>query len=236
MDMHEIVLRGLIRVKRRMGWEFRRLRLRQFVEDLQLAVKKRVREEFVLDQKARERALHRRLRHEVYYAQVPVSMFRSLNSRGKSQEIMLYLILHSLAPNKTLRRLPVVANVSEKTLGTMAGMSEDNARRWLKSMEKKGWVQIIRRGKMVPNTYRLLPVGGSELDGYEGMERIQVRLQRDYALASRLRKSLYQGSDPVKVSDHPTGSAPYCQVEDVRFEKCGKKVVVKRALDKPYTE
>ena len=126
----------------------------------------------------------------IYFAQVPVSMLKSMFSRGKPQEVYLYLLLHSYASRKNLKEIPR-AEVVEETLAKFLGITSQNVSRWLKSMEEKGWIQIIRQGKMKPNLYDLYCIGASELEGKEAIARVQIRLRRDYALSKRLSDSLH---------------------------------------------
>jgi len=144
-----------------------------------------------IEKEAHWRALNHLTRRPVYFAQVPVEMLKALHSKGKPQEVFLYLLLHSYSSEKSLRDIPEV-QVSEITLARDMGIDENNVRRWLKSMEGKGWIRSIRDGNKIPNSYLLYPVGKSNLEGRVRMEKVQLRIQHDYELAKRLRESLHK--------------------------------------------
>jgi hypothetical protein len=59
-------------------------------------------------------------------------------------------------------------------------------------MAGKGWIQIIRNGKMVPNSYLLYLVGKSTLEGRVRIEKVQLKIQHNYELAKRLKETLYK--------------------------------------------
>jgi hypothetical protein len=197
MRMNEISMdrslrKSFLRLARKKGFEGRKQDRERSVSLFLEVFNRLEREENQrVDEEAKKWVMRQVKGMPVYFAQVPESMLRSMFSRAKPQEVFLYLLLHTYARRKNLKEIPR-AEVSEETLAKYLGSTVVTVSRWLQSMEKKGWIQIIRRGSMQPNFYDLYCVGASEVDGRAAMARVQIRLRRDWSLYTRLSQSLHQ--------------------------------------------
>ena len=191
-QLKRAIRKAFLIIQRRKGFRGRRYHRQQFLKKFLYALEQAERNEapMTVTDLAKERVLRTLSRRRVHFAQVPVKMLKSVFSKGKPQEVVLYLLLHSYAPIKGLKDIPKV-QVAEDTLASDMGIAVPNVSRWLGSMEKKGWIRIIRQGKMMPNIYELYWIGNNEIEGRLAMERVQIRIQRDYTLAKRLRESLH---------------------------------------------
>ncbi len=123
-----------------------------------------------------------------FYGQIPKGLLLdgSVTSTGK----VVFCFLHSYTQEKQLRRFPKV-DIALETIADKLGQTTESVRQALRSLENAGWLTRTRRGKMVVNEYTLYGVSKVIWGGIKGMKRVHLRINYDYALAKRLRESLY---------------------------------------------
>lgn len=142
--------------------------------------------------RAEQRVQLRLNRVPPHYAQLPDGLI--LDKRVSPDAKLVYALLHKHAPIKNLNKLPVV-HIAQQTLADEMGRTEETIRSLLRELISQGWVSKHRQGKMKPNRYVLYPRSRLSFQAYVAMEKVQIRIQRDQALAKRLRESLYPQSD-----------------------------------------
>jgi len=156
-----------------------------------------------LDHEAEQRALLRHQQVPPYYAQLPDVLI--VSKRVSPDAKLVYALLHKHAPIKNLNRMPVV-HVSQQTLADEMGRTEETIRSLLNQLVDEGWVVKYRQGKMMVNKYVLYPKSKRTFQAYVALERVQLRIQRDAALAKRLRESLYPQSNHKDFCGHTRSS------------------------------
>lgn len=149
-----------------------------------------------LNREAERRAGVRYNRLPAYYAQLPDKLITSHQAHNQvsSEAIRVYALLHKHAPIKNLNRHPKV-EISQETLAEELNCSTMTVHTLINELVEKGWISKHRQGKMLVNKYVLYPMSKETWQTYVGMERVQVRIQRDSGLAKRLRESLHPISD-----------------------------------------
>jgi len=67
---------------------------------------------------------------------------------------------------------------------------ERTLRKRLNELKIRGWIEIIRQGKMKPNKYILYGIKKSDWNAMVNMHKVQLKLQRDFDLIQRLNNKL----------------------------------------------
>ena len=85
-----------------------------------------------------------------------------------------------------------MVEIAKETLAKVMGVSEDRVRIWLNKLKEAGWIEKLRQGKMKPNMYVLYPMKKKTFQAIKAMKRVHLRINYDYELAKKLKKSLYK--------------------------------------------
>ena len=128
-------------------------------------------------------------RHPPYYGQTPVELGK--DPKICAQAKALYAVMHSYSPEKELKN-NVVVEIARETLAKAMGISTEMIRIWLNELRETGWIEKLRQGKMKPNMYVLYPMKKKTFQAIKAMKRVHLRINYDYELAKKLKKSLYK--------------------------------------------
>lgn len=153
-----------------------------------------------IDQEAERRAGLRHNQFPPYYAQLPDALV--VTKLVSPEAKVLYAVLHKHAAIKNLNRYPVV-KISQEMLADEMDRTEETVRSLIKELINEGWIGKHRQGKMQVNQYVLYPRSKKTWQAFVAIEKVQIRIQRDQALAKRLRASLYPLSDHKDSCGHP---------------------------------
>jgi len=104
---------------------------------------------------------------------------------------LIFGALHGRAPKKALND-NIVVQVSKRTLAKDLGISEDRIRIGINQLVEVGWINKKRQSKLTPNIYTLYPTSKKSFKEIKAITRVHLKLTYDYALAKRLKRSLYE--------------------------------------------
>jgi hypothetical protein len=85
---------------------------------------------------------------EPYFGKIPQELLRAQTIRPAPKA--LFGLCHTYGRNKMLNQNPT-RYVTQETLARDMGVTTRTIRTWIKELEEKGWVTVIRRGLNKPN-------------------------------------------------------------------------------------
>ena len=167
---------------------------------------------------------------EIFYAKIPDALRKSPYFTLAAKNI--YTCLHGYSREKDLKK-PMKAQVSAGTIADELNITTTTIFGGLRELKKSGWITIERQGRMKANIYYLYGESLHTLETKKRMENIRLRVQRDQALARKLRGNLTISTR----SDAKERDAGYLErlkleeADEIRRPFCKLTVVDLKALE-----
>jgi hypothetical protein len=127
--------------------------------------------------------------HPPFYGQIPQTLLR--DDRISHLAKLIFGAMHSRAPEKELKN-NIAVEIAKETLANDLGVSEERIRIGINELIEAGWIKKHRQVKKLSNMYVLYPMKKQTFKDIKAMKRVHLRINYDYDLARRLKKSLYE--------------------------------------------